>query len=66
MADYVSYQHFKSFAEAYELAHSEKNENTSQTAVGKVWKKMKADFPVANKSLPTISQESETIVRLKL
>ena len=34
--------------EACERAHSEKNKNTSQTAVGNVWKKTKADFPAAD------------------
>ena len=29
-------------------AHSEKKKNTSQTAVGNVWEKMKADFLAAD------------------
>ena len=33
---------------AYERAHPEKNKNTAQTAVGKVWKKMKVDFPAVD------------------
>ena len=33
--------------EAYEITHPEKKNNTVETAVGKVWKKMKADFPKA-------------------
>ena len=49
MADSVNYQHFNNLVEAYERANSEKNKNTSQTAVGRVWKKMKADFPAADK-----------------
>ena len=44
----INYQHFKILVEAYKTAHSEKNKNTSQTAVGKVWKKLKADFPAAD------------------
>ena len=48
MADSVNYQHFKNLVEAYERAHSEKNKNTFETAVGKVWKKMKADFPAVD------------------
>ena len=48
MTDSVNYQHFKTIVEAYEKAHPEKNKNTGQTAVGKVWKKMKADFPAAD------------------
>ena len=48
MADSVSYQHFKNLVEAYERVHLEKNKNTSKTAVGKVWKKMNADFPAAD------------------
>ena len=34
--------------EALERTNSEKNKNTSQTAVGKIWKKMRADFPAAD------------------
>ena len=47
MADSVNYQHFKNLVEACERAHSKKNKNTSQTAVGKVWKN--ADLPAADK-----------------
>ena len=48
VADPVNYQHFKNFVEAYEIAHSDKSKNNSQTAVGRVWKKMEVDFPAAN------------------
>ena len=34
--------------EAYERAHSEKKKNISKITVGKVWKKMNADFPAAD------------------
>ena len=44
MTDPIDYQHFKTLVETYERADPEKNENTAQTAVGKVWKKVKADF----------------------
>ena len=44
MADSVNYQHFRNLVEACERVHSEENQNASQTAVEKVWKKMKADF----------------------
>ena len=55
MADSVNYQHFNNLVEAYERANSEKNKNTSQTAVGEVWKKIKAHFLAAD--------EPEEIVR---
>ena len=45
MSDSVNYQHLKTLVGAYERAHLE---NAAQTAVGKVWKKMKADFPAAD------------------
>ena len=48
MAGSVNYQHIKNLVEAYERAHSEKNKNTSQIAIGKVWNKMKAYFPAAD------------------
>ena len=48
MADSVNYKHFKTLVGAYERAHAEKNKNAAQTAVGNVWKKMKADFPAAD------------------
>ena len=35
--------------EAYKRAYPEKDNNASQIDVGKVWKKMKVDFPAANK-----------------
>ena len=44
MAGSINYEHFKNVVEAYERPHLEKSKNTSRTAVGKVWKKMKADF----------------------
>ena len=44
MTDPINYQHFKTLVETYDRADPEKNENTAQTAVGKVWKKVKADF----------------------
>ena len=44
MAGSINYEHFKNVVEAYERTHLEKSKNTSRTAVGKVWKKMKADF----------------------
>ena len=34
--------------EALERTNSEKNKNTSQTVVGKISKKMRADFPAAD------------------
>ena len=49
------YQHFNNLVEAYERANSEKNKNTSQTAVRKFWKKIKADFLAAD--------EQEEVVR---
>ena len=48
MAGSINYEHFKNVVEAYERAHLEKNKNRSRTAVGKVWKKMKADFFAAD------------------
>ena len=49
MADSLNYQYFKALLEEiYERAHPQKNENTAQTALGKVWKKMKADFSVTD------------------
>ena len=48
MADSVNYQHFITLVGAYERAHPEKNKNAAQPAVGKVWKKMKTDFPAAD------------------
>ena len=45
MTDSVNYQHFKTLMEAYERAHPEKNNSNVQTVIGKVWKKMEADFP---------------------
>ena len=48
MTDSAKYQYFKVLLEAYERDHPEKNKSTAQTAVGKVWKNMKADFPVAD------------------
>ena len=48
MVDSVNTSILKNLVEAYERAHSEKNKNTSQTAVGKVWKKIKSDFPEAH------------------
>ena len=33
---------------AYERTPPDKNKNAAQTAVGKVWKKMKADFTAAD------------------
>ena len=45
MTDSINYQYFKTLVEEkYERAHPQKNENTAQTVLGKVWKKMKADF----------------------
>ena len=41
-------QHFKTLVETYERADLKKNKSTAQTAVGKVWKEMKADFPAAD------------------
>ena len=51
MADSVNYQHFITLVGAYERAYPEKNKNAAQTAVGKVWKKMKTDFPPADELL---------------
>ena len=48
MADSVNYHHFKTLVGAYKTAHPVKNKNVAQTAVGKVWKKMKTDFLVAD------------------
>ena len=45
MADSVNYQHFKTLVGTHKRAHLE---NAAQTAVGKVWRKMKADFPAAD------------------
>ena len=47
MADSVNYRHFKTLVGAFEKAHPEKDKNATQIAVGKVWKKMKVDFPAA-------------------
>ena len=47
-ADFFGYQHFKILVGTYERAHLEKNKSTAQTAVGKVWKEMKADFSAAD------------------
>ena len=33
--------------EAYEVAHPEKNKSTAETAVEKVWNKIKTDLPAA-------------------
>ena len=44
MVDSVNYQHFKTLMEAYERAHPEENKNNCQTAVEKIWKKIKVDF----------------------
>ena len=43
----VNYQHFKTLLETYERVRPEKNKNTAQTIIGKVWKKMKTDFLAA-------------------
>ena len=46
--------------EADEITHPEKKNNTAETAVGKVWKKMKADFPEAYELQEEVRrQESE-------
>ena len=58
MAAPVNYQHFKNLVGVYERAHSEKSKNTSQTAVGKVGKKMKADFPVADELEKVMSRQA--------
>ena len=58
MADPVNYQHFKNLVEACERAHSEKNKNTSQTAVGNVWKKTKADFPAADELQEVVRRQA--------
>ena len=39
-------------------AHSENNKNTSQTAVRKVWKKMKEDFPAADEIEEVVRRQS--------
>ena len=57
MADSLSYQHFKNLVEPYERAHLETNKNTSQTAVGKVWKKMKAYFPAVDKLVEVVRRQ---------
>ena len=48
MTDSVNCQHFKTLMEANERAHPEKNKSNVQTVIGKVWKKMEADFPPAD------------------
>ena len=47
-------------ADRYERAYSEKNKNTSQTAVGKVWKKMQADFRAADELDDVVTNERKT------
>ena len=44
IADSAIYQHFQILVGTYERALPEKNNKAVQTAVGKVWKKMKPDF----------------------
>ena len=55
----VNYQLFKTLLEAYERAHPEKNKNTGQTAAGKVWKKMKADFTAADELEEDVGKRSK-------
>ena len=59
MTGSVNYQHFKNLVEAYERAHSEKNKNTSQTILGKVWKKMKANFPEADELEEVVKRQAK-------
>ena len=71
MADSFHYQHFQTLLEVYEIAHPEKNKNSSQTVVVKVLQKMKEYFSeavqkkkskVTNKSLSTINQTTAECV----
>ena len=45
---FPNYQHFKTLLRAYKRAHLEKNKSAAQTAVRKIWKKMKPDFPAVD------------------
>ena len=58
MTDSAKYQYFKVLLEACERDHPEKNKNTAQTAVGKVWKNMKADFPVADEPKEEVRRQA--------
>ena len=45
MTNSLNYQYFKTLMEeTWKRAHPQKNENIAKTVLGKVWKKMKADF----------------------
>ena len=48
MAGSVNYQYFQTLLQAFENAHPEKDKNTAQVTVAKIWKKMKMDFSTAN------------------
>ena len=48
MADSANYQFLRNLVEAYERNYSKKSKNTSQTAIGKVWEKMREDFPATD------------------
>ena len=39
MANSANYLHFQTLLKAYEKAYSDKDKNTAQVTVGKLWKK---------------------------
>ena len=44
--------------EAYERANPEKNKNTTLTAVGQVWKKIKVDFLAADELKEKVNEKT--------
>ena len=61
MADSVKYQHFQTLLQAFENAHTEKDKNTAQVTVTKIWKKMKMDFSTGNE-LDSCDRESRVLL----
>ena len=58
MADSVNYQYFQTLLQAFENAHPEKDKNTAQVTVAKIWKKMKMDFSTANELDAEVKRQS--------
>ena len=58
MADSVNYQYFQTLLQAFENTYPEKDKNTAQVTVAKIWKKMKMDFSTANELDAEVKRQS--------
>ena len=58
MEDSVNDQYFQTLLQAFENVDLEKDKNTAQVTVPKIWKKMRMDFSTANELDAEVKRQS--------